>query len=190
MRGISSTEKLVILRSRKARTTSRFACGCRKPIDDGAGRERVDFFERRRLHLEQHARRREHVASGSVERDAAIKVVGEMAALARAALDAHRDLELGELRGDVGRQGDSCFVSRCLLEHTDNERHHGLRCLLYSEMACARRQGWTAVILCAFRPQDHDIKVQPRPLNIEALSVKLGLVFWRAGVLMQPHCTH
>jgi hypothetical protein len=33
----------------------------------------------------------------------------------------------------------------------------------------------------AFRLQDHDIKVQPRPLNIEALSVKLG---WFFGALV------
>ncbi len=109
---------------------------------DGAGRERVDLVECRRLYLQQHARRREHVASGSVERDAAIEIVGEMAALARAALDAHGDLELDELRGDVGRQGDSCLVSRCLLEHTDSERHYGLRCLLYSEMGVRGGRGW------------------------------------------------
>ena len=113
MRGISSIAKLVILRSRRRAHDVELDVRLHEADDDGAGLQRVDLGERRRLHLEQHASTAPSTSAGvRVELNALEASRRKVAALARAALHSHVDAELEELGGDIGRQGDSCLVGR------------------------------------------------------------------------------
>jgi hypothetical protein len=115
--------------------------------DDGAGLQRLDLCERRRLNFQQHAGGIENGRGLRVELNPLEQRVGEVAALAGAALHVEGDALLHELGRDVGCQGDACLVGKGLLQHTDTEWHPTLRAVLgFSVTRCggATRQAESA----------------------------------------------